>query len=113
MYTEEQMKTMMKELRSYIRFFGYTGQNEEEDGTANTEFFDFESEELKTVPDKEDSLSEVNGYKKVNEASLAACGQPKDDYPSYPLYQLAHASHVEPDPSISITEKLTFKSYDK
>ena len=80
------MKFLRKELRGFIRFFGYTGQSlVGEDGTPDTEFFDFESEELFSDEVEENTLSEINGYKRLNERSLSECGTLRDSYPSYDI----------------------------
>ena len=63
-YTDDQMERMRQHLRDYIRFFGYTGQNDTEDGSPETEFFDYSGDLV--TKEEEAPAAELNGYKRVN-----------------------------------------------
>lgn len=100
---------MRDQLKDYIRFYGYTGQHElGDDGSPETEFFDFDGD-LKE-DDKRTELSEINGFKRLNENTLSQIGSKPDPIPSYKIcVDELHQNMRETNKVYFITDQLNYK----
>lgn len=91
-YREEDLIKMQKILVDYLQFCGYTGQVDlGNDGTPETDFFDYEQFKKITESKKEEKKyaegeihkGMLNGYKRLNERTLASCGKPVEKVPKF------------------------------